>query len=156
MQCRVKDSILGIPHNFLASTKGKLETTWVRPTQPFSDDTNWIWRKLGCGRWPSHGHILLRLNCENCNWCMQLLVSLPTFDIHLATCIQQLYNNYTTTIQQPIQQPYNNCIFTVFRWHESFNNKKKVILIIFGAYCPKTTKYELLYSCCIGCCMVVV
>jgi hypothetical protein len=28
--------------------------------------------------------------------------------------IQQLYNNHTTTIQQPIQQLYNNCYFLRF------------------------------------------
>ena len=77
------------------------------------------------------------------------------YDLLLA--IQQLYNNYTTTIQQPIQQLYNNCIFTMFRGRGEGQINTKTNSSLFSMHdARKPTNYELLYSCCIGCCIVVV
>ena len=74
------------------------------------------------------------------------------------TCssIQHLYNNYTTTIQQPIQQLYNNSYFVVFGQYAP-----KIMIISFFLLlklsCQRNTvNMQLLYSCCMGCCIVVV
>ena len=77
---------------------------------------------------------------------------------HTLTCssIQHLYNNYTTTIQQPIQQLYNNSYFVGFGQYAP-----KIMIISFFLLlklsCPRNTiNMQLLYSCCMGCCIVVV
>ena len=77
---------------------------------------------------------------------------------HTLTCssIQHLYNNYTTTIQQPIQQLYNNSFFVAFVQYAP-----KIMIINFFLLlklsCQRNTvNMQLLYSCCMGCCIVVV
>ena len=77
---------------------------------------------------------------------------------HTLTCssIQHLYNNYTTTIQQPIQQLYNNSYFVVFG-----QCAPKIMIISFFLLlklsCPRNTvNMQLLYGCCMSCCIVVV
>ena len=114
MQCRVKDSILGIPHNLLASIKRKLEKTWVRLTQPFSTiKTNlektlvwplaFAWPCFTSTKLPLLNGLEAKLQRRHAITCQSSDVWHSSRDMYTTT-IQQLYNNYTTTHTTTIQQ----------------------------------------------------
>ena len=62
---------------------------------------------------------------------------------HTLTCssIQHLYNNYTTSIQQPIQQPYNNSYFVGLRPIRTKNNDNQFLFVVEAFMSAKHHKY---------------
>ena len=68
------------------------------------------------------------------------------------TTIQQLYNNHTTTYTTTIQQ----LVFRGFSAIHTKNNDNQFLFVVEASRPRNIVNMQLLYGCCIGCCMVVV